>query len=86
MFLQTKFTPIDGQDISNMPYSKNDEIEVQVEKSFETSKENLQTSFIDSGSVKYQSFFVKSWSLISDVALGLDINGFSLPSFTFALF
>ena len=48
LFLQTKFTPIDGQDISNMPYLQNDEIEVQVEKSFETSKKNLKTSFIDS--------------------------------------
>ena len=35
LFLQTKFTPIDGQDQSNMPYLANDEIEIQVEKSFE---------------------------------------------------
>jgi diketogulonate reductase-like aldo/keto reductase len=38
IFLQTKFTPIDGQDQSNMPYLVSDEIEVQVEKSFQTSK------------------------------------------------
>ncbi|MDZ7819534.1 MAG: aldo/keto reductase [Aliarcobacter sp.] len=48
IFLQTKFTPIDGQDKSNMPYLQSDEIEVQVEKSFETSKRNLKTDFIDS--------------------------------------
>lgn len=48
LFLQTKFTPIDGQDQSNMPYLQSDEIEVQVEKSFETSKRNLKTDFIDS--------------------------------------
>jgi diketogulonate reductase-like aldo/keto reductase len=48
IFLQTKFTPIDGQDKLNMPYLENDEIEVQVEKSFETSKRNLKTDFIDS--------------------------------------
>ncbi|MBY0541280.1 MAG: aldo/keto reductase [Campylobacterales bacterium] len=47
IFLQTKFTPIDGQDQSNMPYLQSDEIEVQVEKSFETSKKNLKTNFID---------------------------------------
>jgi diketogulonate reductase-like aldo/keto reductase len=47
IFLQTKFTPIDGQDKSNMPYLESDEIEVQVEKSFETSKRNLKTNFID---------------------------------------
>ena len=48
IFLQTKFTPIDGQDISNMPYLKSDEIEVQIEKSFQTSKRNLKTDFINS--------------------------------------
>lgn len=47
IFLQTKFTPIDGQDQKNMPYLESDEIEVQVEKSFETSKKNLKTNFID---------------------------------------
>ena len=47
LFIQTKFTPIDGQDQSNMPYLASDEIEVQVEKSFETSKKNLHTDFID---------------------------------------
>ena len=48
LFIQTKFTPIDGQDQSNMPYLASDEIEIQVEKSFETSKKNLKTNFIDS--------------------------------------
>ena len=47
IFIQTKFTPIDGQEQSNMPYLASDEIEVQVEKSFETSKKNLHTDFIN---------------------------------------
>ena len=47
LFIQTKFTPIDGQEQSNMPYLASDEIEVQVEKSFETSKKNLHTDFIN---------------------------------------
>ena len=47
LFIQTKFTPIDGQDQSNMPYLASDEIEIQVEKSFETSKKNLHTDFIN---------------------------------------
>jgi diketogulonate reductase-like aldo/keto reductase len=47
IFLQTKFTPIDGQDPNNMPYLATDEIEIQVQKSFEISKNNLRTSFID---------------------------------------
>jgi len=47
IFLQTKFTPIEGQDPNNMPYLATDEIEIQVQKSFEISKKNLRTSFID---------------------------------------
>ena len=47
LFLQTKFTPIEGQDPNNMPYLANDAIEIQVKKSFETSKKNLKTDFID---------------------------------------
>ena len=47
LFLQTKFTPIDGQDQSSMPYLANDEIEIQVEKSFETSKKNFKTDFLN---------------------------------------
>lgn len=47
LYIQTKFTPIDGQDKNNMPYLENDSISTQVEKSFETSKKNLKTNYID---------------------------------------
>jgi diketogulonate reductase-like aldo/keto reductase len=48
LFIQTKFTPINGQDLNNMPYKKKDNIQSQLEKSFFTSKKNLKTNFIDS--------------------------------------
>lgn len=48
IFIQTKFTPIAGQDINNMPYFSSDDIITQVEKSFIKSKENLKLDFIDS--------------------------------------
>lgn len=48
VFIQTKFTPISGQDENNMPYFSSDDILTQLEKSFVKSKENLQTDFIDS--------------------------------------
>jgi len=48
IFVQTKFTPISGQDINNMPYLSSDDIITQVEKSFLKSKENLKLDFIDS--------------------------------------
>lgn len=48
IFIQTKFTPIDGQDRNNMPYLSSDDILIQLEKSFIRSKENLKVDFIDS--------------------------------------
>lgn len=48
VFIQTKFTPISGQDIANMPYFQSDDIITQLEKSFIRSKENLKTDYIDS--------------------------------------
>lgn len=48
LFLQTKFTPIGGQDPNSIPYDKNAGLEQQVTESFEVSKKNLQTDYIDS--------------------------------------
>lgn len=48
LYIQTKFTPIEAQDPANMPYLEKDDITVQIEKSFNKSKENLKTDFIDS--------------------------------------
>ena len=48
LFIQTKFTPIDGQDLETVPYDKNATLPEQVAESFEVSKKNLKTSYIDS--------------------------------------
>ncbi|MDD2699171.1 MAG: aldo/keto reductase [Arcobacteraceae bacterium] len=48
LFLQTKFTPVDGQDSTNIPYNKDDGIEKQIRTSLQVSKQNLQTTYIDS--------------------------------------
>lgn len=48
IFIQTKFTPISGQDRTNMPYEASDDILTQLEKSFYKSKQNLKVDFIDS--------------------------------------
>ncbi len=48
LFLQTKFTPLSGQDPRQVPYDKNSPIESQVTQSFEASKKNLQTEYVDS--------------------------------------
>ena len=48
LFLQTKFTPLSGQDPLNVPYDKKANLCIQVLQSFEASKKNLQTDYIDS--------------------------------------
>lgn len=48
LFVQTKFTPISSQDPKRVPYDENLPIALQVAQSFEVSKKNLQTSYVDS--------------------------------------
>jgi len=47
LFVQTKFTPLAGQDPLNIPYDKNTPLEKQVQDSFEASKANLGLDYID---------------------------------------
>lgn len=47
LYIQTKFTPVNGQDPFNIPYNRNDPLEDQVAQSFEVSKKNLQVSYVD---------------------------------------
>jgi diketogulonate reductase-like aldo/keto reductase len=48
IFIQTKFTSIDGQDPKNIPYDKKENLENQVKQSIEKSLSNLKTDYIDS--------------------------------------
>ena len=48
LFIQTKFTPLAGQDPLNIPYDKNANLHTQVMQSFEVSKKNLKTNYVDS--------------------------------------
>lgn len=49
LFLQTKFTSLNGQDLSKpIPYQRNVPLERQVRQSFNKSLENLRTNYVDS--------------------------------------
>ena len=48
LFLQSKFTPLSGQDPLQVPYAKNASLGEQVAQSFQVSLKNLQTSYLDS--------------------------------------
>lgn len=47
LFIQTKFTPISGQDPLNIPYNSKALLYEQVAQSFEVSKKNLGVSYVD---------------------------------------
>lgn len=47
LFLQTKFTPVDGQD-KRLPYDPTADIKTQVRQSFESSLKQLHTDYLDS--------------------------------------
>ena len=48
LYLQTKFTPLSGQDPNNIPYDPSLPLPRQVAQSFETSTKNLRTDYLDS--------------------------------------
>lgn len=47
LYLQTKFTPLSGQDPKQIPYDPDAPLAEQVAQSIQTSLQNLQTSYID---------------------------------------
>jgi diketogulonate reductase-like aldo/keto reductase len=48
LFVQTKFTPLSGQDPQRIPYDPNAPLEIQVAQSFALSQQNLQSDYVDS--------------------------------------
>jgi diketogulonate reductase-like aldo/keto reductase len=48
IFIQTKYTSIDGQDPNRIPYDPNVSLEEQVKQSLSISLKNLQTTYLDS--------------------------------------
>ncbi|MDD5277835.1 MAG: aldo/keto reductase [Methylovulum sp.] len=47
LYLQSKFTPLNGQDPQRLPYDAKASLSQQVAQSFQTSLKNLQTSYLD---------------------------------------
>jgi diketogulonate reductase-like aldo/keto reductase len=71
LFLQTKFTPLSGQDPRQVPYDKNSPVELQIEQSFETSKKNLQTEYVDSlilhSPIAPHTLLMKAWNAMEKI-------------------
>ena len=47
LYLQSKFTPLTGQDPEQVPYDAKASLDEQVAQSFQTSLKNLQTTYLD---------------------------------------
>ncbi len=47
LYLQSKFTPVDGQGAARLPYDPKAGLDGQVEQSFQTSLMNRRTSYLD---------------------------------------
>jgi diketogulonate reductase-like aldo/keto reductase len=71
LFLQTKFTPLSGQDPRQVPYDENSPIELQVAQSFETSIKNLQTEYLDSlvlhSPMAPHALLMKVWNAMENI-------------------
>ncbi|MBF0366939.1 MAG: aldo/keto reductase [Oligoflexia bacterium] len=47
LFIQTKYTPVAGQDLANLPYDRDSSLTEQVMTSIRVSLKNLKTSYVD---------------------------------------
>lgn len=71
LFLQTKFTPLPGQDPQSVPYDPHASPESQVARSFESSQKNLKTDYVDSlilhSPVSPYSLLLKIWKAMETI-------------------
>lgn len=71
LFVQTKFTPLSGQDPDNVPYDKNAPIALQVSQSFQSSIKSLQTDYVDSlvlhSPVAPYSLLMEVWQAMEEI-------------------
>ena len=71
LFLQTKFTPLSGQDPAQVPYDKSAPVDVQVAQSFEASRQNLKTDYVDTlilhSPLSPRSHLMRAWNAMEKI-------------------
>lgn len=71
IFLETKFTPKEGQDPKSIPYNPNDDLEKQIYDSFDVSLKNLQSDYLDSyilhSPILPFTDTLKAWKVMEDL-------------------
>lgn len=73
LFLQTKFTPLSGQDPKKLPYDKDAAIESQVAQSFAASLKNLRTEYVDllilHSPLRSHALTMRAWNAMEKIYL-----------------
>lgn len=71
LYLQTKFTPVSGQDPERVPYAKAADLPTQIRQSCEVSLENLRTSYLDClllhSPLPTPARTLEAWSVLEDL-------------------
>ena len=71
LYIQTKFTPMSSQAPDQVPYDKSSPVELQVVQSFETSKRNLQTHYVDGlllhSPMPNHELTMKAWNAMENI-------------------
>lgn len=73
VFLQTKFTPLEGQDPNSIPYDKDAPLSQQIAHSFKVSLANLRTEYIDSYLLHSPLFpfsrLITAWQAMEEIVI-----------------
>ena len=71
LYLQTKFTQLSGHDPKKIPYDKTAPIGIQVAQSFEVSKQNLGTEYMDAlilhSPISPHSALMEAWTALERI-------------------
>ena len=85
LFIQTKFTGINGQDPQNIPYDPKAPIAQQVIQSFERSLKNLKTDYIDSwvlhGPLSSFENTMEAWHAMEKLCDGKKVKQLGISNF-----
>lgn len=73
LYIQTKFTPLSGQDPDNLPYDPKADVAEQVQQSFAASLRNLNTEYVDSlvmhSPIKPMHELMSAWRIMERIKL-----------------
>jgi diketogulonate reductase-like aldo/keto reductase len=74
LFIQTKFTPLSGQDPMGVPYDPNEPLTAQVVQSFTSSQKNLGTPYVDSlvlhSPLPHRDSMIEVWKAMESIHQG----------------